>query len=118
MRLLKKKDKILDLTNYESSKPKNEKIRDLTSKDSSSPKYSGESSGGIFGFFSGIGKTETSSGGASEEQTNPPDLNERRQKLIGKLKEMTGRIEDLSMQIYRLQQRVELLERKLDAVRS
>ncbi len=40
------------------------------------------------------------------------DASEKRRKLVNRLKSMTDRLEDLSSQVYRLQQRVELLEKK------
>jgi len=55
--------------------------------------------------------TETSS--ESDNITSALDPSERRRRLVKRLKDMTDRMEDLSNQIYRLQQRVEVLERKV-----
>jgi len=44
-------------------------------------------------------------------------VNERRAKLVKRLTDMTDKIDGLSSQIYKLQQRVELLEKKAN-VRS
>ena len=45
------------------------------------------------------------------------DAEERRRKLLKRLIDMTDKLEELSNQIYHLQQRVELLEKKLDVNR-
>lgn len=44
-------------------------------------------------------------------------LHDRKKKLAKRILEMTNKMEDLSNQIYHLQQRIEVLEKKLDANR-
>ena len=70
-----------------------------------------KSSGGMFGFFN------ADSSSASETPTvyadsSSDDSTDKRKKLSKYLASITDKLEDLSNQIYHLQQRVELLERK------
>jgi hypothetical protein len=131
----KKKDKVIDLTGYyEKNKDKFDKMPENQKKpdyeeiplspsgtmSSEAKEDNAQSTGGFFGgFFGG----NPSSGGSSvtPEPTLPgsdsvnPD--ERRRKLAKRLSDMTTKIEDLSNQIYHLQQRLEVIERKLDVNR-
>lgn len=77
-----------------------------------------------FPFFAGVGADNNSSSTSSSYQNNysstSPSYSQedqessdyKRRKLAKRLIDMTEKIEELSNQIYRLQQRVELLERK------
>lgn len=49
----------------------------------------------------------------SETSFDSGDAQERRRKLAKRLIDMTDKIEDLSNQIYHLQQRIELMERRI-----
>ncbi len=57
----------------------------------------------------GVGKTPGSSGDFNLDDS----ASERRKKLLKRLTDMTQRLDDLSSQVYHLQQRIELLERKV-----
>ena len=88
-----------------------------------------------FGFFSSVSETvsnnisnssgdiswgneeNTSSGSDREDNDSYSSGDEKRKKLAKRLMGMTDRIEDLNNQIYHLQQRLEVLERK-SGVRS
>lgn len=61
---------------------------------------------GAFGFFSAMA--------SSSQQNSEVDtfLSDKKQKLAKRLMDITDRIENLSNQIYHLQQRVEVLEKK------
>ena len=61
-----------------------------------------------FGFF---GNTPQPTTPTSTENNEQPD---QRKKLAKRLIDMTSKIEDLSNQIYHLQQRLEVIERKND----
>jgi len=75
-------------------------------------KTSQDSSGFIpLGFFADSGPPQRES--FSEKSFDSGDSQERRRKLAKRLVDMTEKIEDLSNQIYHLQQRLELLERKI-----
>lgn len=82
-----------------------------------SSRATGSSSGGVFGGFFGGGassSTESSSFTAlgAQEPTHSDDSEERRRKLAKRLMEMTDKMEEMSNQIYHLQQRIEVLERR------
>ena len=70
-----------------------------------------EDSGG-FGFFGAIAKTASENSNSQEDYVDVSAVDERRKKLAKRLIEMTTKIEELSNQIYHLQQRIEVLERK------
>ena len=122
MNLFKKKKKVLDLTRYKKrfpkEEPQEEEIKDLTQNSNSQPAPTNSantgSSGGFLGIFFGFGGSSSSAESAPQTVTesSSSDLEERRQKLVKRLTYMTDKLEELSNQIYKLQQRVELLERK------
>lgn len=119
----KKKKKVLDLTRYKKKFPKEESqendVKDLTSNSESQniPANSANSgsSGGFFGNFFGFGSSSAPAENMPQTVSEPstPDLEERRQKLVKRLTYMTDKLEELSNQIYKLQQRIELIERKV-----
>ncbi len=111
----KKKDDVLDLTEYynkrkaEMQGTENETVDLTQNQDTSSDTQSSK------GFFGGIfGSTNPTAPMKSAADTISSDVNERKQKLAKRLKDMTDKLEDVSNQIYHLQQRLELVERKLD----
>ena len=101
-----KKRKILDLTeNYKKQIEKAERAR-------ASQKNSSVSSGtGPFSFF------DSNAEGSSEDVADLSSPEEKKKKLAKRIMEMTEKVEDLSNQIYHLQQRLEVLERKNDLKR-
>ena len=110
-----KKDKVIDLTEgyipkKNSSFEQNE-IVDL-SPNSSSPQSSEAVSpfGAIFG---GANNSSTDNGLTAESSNSDPA--EKRQRLAKRLRDMTDKLEDISNQIYHLQQRIEVLERKSES---
>ena len=98
----RKKD-VIDLgERYKKRKEKAEQI-------SSESKDSSQNNAGGFAFF------DTQKTPEKEETIDLPDTgHERKRKLAKRFMEMTSKLEDLSNQIYHLQQRIEVLERKLD----
>ena len=101
-----KKNKVLDLTeNYKRQIEKAEKARSLQNK---SPVSSGA---GPFSFF------DSNEAGSSESTVDLSSPEEKKKKLAKRIMEMTEKVEDLSNQIYHLQQRLEVLERKNDLKR-
>jgi hypothetical protein len=125
MGIFSRKDKIMDLTEdykYEKKHPK----EDLkTPSPTGTPVESQESSsGGFFNFF-GSSNTQSSSSlpssSSSSEVASSTDSDgsenldayEKRRRLAKRLKDMTDRIEEQSNQIYLLQQRIDLLEKKI-----
>lgn len=69
--------------------------------------------GSFFGSMANAGNNSDSGiKNSREEFTYASSTEEKRRKLVKRLMDMTEKIEDLSNQIYHLQQRIELLERK------
>jgi len=103
-----KKGKILDLTeNYKRQVERADKAR-------ASQKNSPVSSGtGPFSFFNSPAAESTEN--VSGESYG--DLAEKKKKLAKRILDMTAKVEDLGNQIYHLQQRLEVLERKNDIKR-
>jgi len=100
--LFKKKDDVLDLT--ERYKKQQERVAIIKKETESSS--NAISPIGIFGMQT---PTPSTSSGYVDVST---DEAEKKRKLAKRLMEITDRLEDLSNQIYHLQQRVELLEKK------
>lgn len=102
----RKKSEILDLTeNY--SKPKENPNSEAQSQ---TPTTSDSNGLGFFGAMAQTASQNSDENSGYADLTTTPD--ERKRKLSKRLLEMTNKIEDLSNQIYHLQQRIELLERK------
>ncbi|MBT4377037.1 hypothetical protein HOD29_06705 [archaeon] len=81
---------------------------DLTNSPSSSS--SGSSGGFLGGFFGGSGaSSHTESVPISNSDVSS---DERRKKLGKRILDMTNKMEDMENQIYKMQQRIEVLERK------
>lgn len=99
-----KKKKVLDLTeNYKRQVEKAEKRRALQ-KDSSA-------GAGPFSFF------DSPAASGSSFPNDVLDLSsteEKKKRLAKRIAEMTEKLEDMGNQIYHLQQRLEVLERKND----
>ena len=108
----KKKERVIDLTeNYVPKKKINSEVSndvvDLSSSNQSSTNPQPVSPfGAIF--------NAPQSSPSSTEEASPGNYNveEKKRRLARRLKEMTDKMEDLSNQIYHLQQRIEVLERK------
>ncbi len=102
-----KKKKVLDLTeSYKRQVEKAEQAR------SSQNKSSVSSGAGPFSFFD-----SPAANNSSEATLDLSSTEEKRKKLAKRIMEMTEKMEDLGNQIYHLQQRLEVLERKLDVKR-
>jgi len=108
-----KKDKVIDLSErYKKQQEKTEEIKESL-KDSNSQ----ETSSNPFGFFGNFSaNSETSQNSNSEinpdsnSYSSHPD--DKRKKLAKRLMDMTEKLEEISNQIYHLQQRIEVLEKK------
>ncbi len=93
-----KKDRVLDLSG---GYKKTNEVKKNNSSDS-------------FNILSNLGYTQSgssdSSGNSNETEQETPE--EKKRKLAKMLSDMTRKLDEISTQIYHLQQRVELLERK------
>ncbi len=135
MGFFNRKDKIVDLTedyHYDRKKSKADIKDNLFQPEQTSSVQNTESSFG--GFFNSFGSspsstnsssfsnssistansTENSYGNSNYSSTESLDAEEKRRRLAIRLKNMTDRIEDLSNQIYQLQQKMEVIEKKIN----
>jgi len=105
MAFFKRRNKeFLDLTEkYKRNQEKATEVQEETSSTDNS---------NAFGFLGNIAAASTSSSDATESYTPVGNVEEKRRQLSKRLLDMTEKIEDLSNQIYHLQQRIEVLERK------
>lgn len=106
MKFFRKRDRVLDLTKrYEKEQARAEEMKQEMQGSSN------DSTG--LGFFGAIANTATQNNSNEEsEYVDVSGAGERKRKLVKRLMDMTEKIEDLSNQIYHLQQRIEVLERK------
>ena len=114
MGLFRKKDRVLDLTKkYKEDLERAERISAHSESSEASPSEGGFS---IFGNAnpSSTVNSDSSSEGYVDFSAGEGDRNK---KLAKRLMDMTDRLEDLSNQIYHLQQRLEVVERKLSVGR-
>ena len=111
-----KKSDILDLT--ERYKKQQEKLSHMKQEiqESKSEPYSQNSSNatpfGAISFFNNPSTKTKSYDNSSEETVDISEVQDKRKKLARRLMDMTEKIEELSNQIYHLQQRIEVLEKK------
>ncbi len=108
----RKKENVLDLTKQPAQNPaKSEESSEYVQV--SSAEFSRAEPPAVptaFGFFGSSSKSAT----PTSAETNEPDT---KRKLAKRLIDMTTKLEDISNQIYHLQQRIEVLERKNDVNR-
>jgi len=101
MGIFNRKKDFIDLTEYHQRQQRKAVKPETPAEENIAP----------FGFF---GAMPTTSEQTESTDFGPEsDSEDKRRKLAKRLKDMTEKIEDFSNQIYHLQQRVELLERKL-----
>jgi len=106
----KKKD-VLDLT--ERYRKQQEKLKEI--KDDSESSSDSSPVAGAFGIFGGSSSASQTSSSGSNYVDVSSSVEEKRKKLAKRLVDITDKLEDLSNQIYHLQQRVEVLEKKSGA---
>ena len=105
----KKKD-VVDLTEH--LRKKQEKIAQMQSDNQGVNSQS--VSGGAFDF---LGKLASSSRTESGSYVDVSGVEDKRKKLAKRFMDITSKMEELSNQIYHLQQRIEVLEKKMDVNR-
>lgn len=127
MGIFSRRDRIVDLTeDYRHERKHSKEDLKTSSPNSALPAQTQESSsGGFFNFFGSSNTPSTpsasnSSSSSSEVQSSEEPArfeniaaDEKRRRLAKRLKDMTDRIEEQSNQIYLLQQRIDLLEKKI-----
>ncbi|HLC78536.1 MAG TPA: hypothetical protein VJH92_05410 [Candidatus Nanoarchaeia archaeon] len=114
----RRRDTVIDLTEgYEierkglASLKARQGQQNIQSSQATSPTSSRYSSGEGLSFLGGLASA-TPATTVNEAFDSSLSIEERKKKLARRLMEMTDRIEDLGNQIYHLQQRVDLIERK------
>lgn len=111
----KKRDGVVDLTKRKLPVQNKKKQETLVSQEgyvdlSNTKKENNEDSGGLLSFFSDSSNNNVDSSNSlpiSQKQENSEDINKM-------LKRVTSAIETNSNELYRLMQRIELLERKME----
>lgn len=114
----KKQDDVIDLG--ERLKERQEQASQVNTDIEPVSTTGASDSGSALGFLGNMAgassTTETSSVSSSESDADYAELGgsieQRRQRLAKRLMDMTTKLEDLSNQIYHLQQRIEVLEKK------
>ncbi len=92
------------------------KAAEEASSESNASEESGSNSNEItpFGFLDpGTNKESQESQTSSEGVVDLSSGGDRRKRLVKRISDMTGKLEDLTNQIYHLQQRIEVVERKM-----
>ncbi len=112
MGLFGRKEKTVDWTeNYNRQKDRLQNLKEGM-KQSSGTENPASQSTGNFNFLANLASSSTQSSEDSDNADSGDSSDERKRKLARRLMDITEKVEDLSTQIYHLQQRVELLERK------
>lgn len=109
MGLFRKKDRVVDFS--ERYMRDQEKISEMKKEIEKEKKEES-----ALGFLGNLASSATPTDSSDFEVSG--NVNEKRRKLAKRLMDMTARIEDMSNQIYRLQQRVDLIEKKLKISKS
>lgn len=115
MGLFRKKDKVIDLAERYKSQHMTKPIPRPQPVASKSPmSLVREGAFSIFGDANPTSTVTSTGSTASDNLEFGSDAEERRKKLAKRLVDMTSRIEDISNQIYHLQQRLDVIERKMN----
>ena len=101
----RKKPEVLDLT--ERYKKQQEKSAQMKSENQESVQSPSQNAFSFLGDLAGASKTAE-----NEEYVDVSGAEDKKRKLAKRLLDITTKMEDLSNQIYHLQQRLEVLERK------
>ena len=99
----KKSNDVLDLT--ERYQKQQEKLRGMKEEQESSSSNSSSGAIGIFGM-------QTPSASSSSNYSEESGEDDKRKRLAKRLIAITDKLEELSNQLYHLQQRIEVLEKK------
>ena len=115
MGLFKKKDRVIDLTKkYKQDQERIKRITESSENSEASPL------GGGFGIFGNANPSSTVNSNSDSPSSGYVDFSsgsegdDKKKKLAKRLMGMTDKLEDISNQIYHLQQRLEVVERKLN----
>jgi len=115
MGFFKRKNSILDLS--ERYKRQQEKTEAIRSELKASARIGETSSGDTLSFLGGMANAsaDTTESTSSDNYIDmSEDPNDKKRRLAKRLMDMTTKLEDLSNQMYHLQQRLELIEKKMN----
>jgi len=108
MGLFRKKDRVIDLSERYRQNQHISKVKETMQAEKTK-----DSSPGILGFLGSMASASPPKEESSVDVLDEGTAEEKRKRLIRRLMDMTSRIEDMSNQIYHLQQRLEVVEKKL-----
>jgi len=121
MGLFKKKDRVIDLTKkYKQDQERAKRISASPTVSSNSGNSEASPFGGWFGIFGNADPSTTATPATNSESSSNGYVDfssgddDKKKKLAKRLMAMTDKLEDISNQIYHLQQRLEVIERKMD----
>lgn len=119
MRFFKKRGHVVDLgERMKKQQQRAEELRSEISQEKPIPtldNLNNESTGGSFFSFLGNGNSPSSpSPEPYRDLSNSEESDEKRRKLAKRLSDITEKLEELSNSIYKIEQRLDLVERKLN----
>jgi len=116
MGLFKKKRKVIDLTDrLRRQQEKLDAMReDIEQSRTPEPAAQKEPTGGSFFSFLGNSSSRSSNETKTTDYSSSEDSEDKKKKLAKRLSDITTRLEDLSNSIYKIEQRLELIERKMN----
>jgi hypothetical protein len=119
MGLFRKREKVVDWTErltkqQESTARLRQSMKENTTTEQTPQTTQKESSGGSFFSFFGNSNPSPSTNTESSSSYGDEDNDDRKKKLAKRLSDMTIKLEDLSNSIYKIEQRLELIERKMN----
>ena len=108
----KKRKDLIDLTEHYKKQQEKKEYEEALKKEEN------QDSGSSFNFLKNLasGSQENADNNFDNVQVSETE-HERKRKLAKRLMDMTTKMEELSNQIYHMQQRIELLEKKLNTSR-
>ena len=112
MGLFNRKGKVVDLTEH--YRRQQEKLDAIRAEQTMPAPQQETESVAPFPFFANTDNSSYGSNNSSSSYSDTEEGEEKRRRLAKRLQDMTERMEDLSNQIYHLQQRLELIERKMN----
>ena len=108
------KKRVVDLTESYKQQERAKKIMENSAKSKQThPKYENSISSDALDFFANKISTNESSNDDNSDYADASSSEDKKKKFAKRLMDMTDKIEDLSNQIYHLQQRIEVIEQKL-----
>ena len=111
MGLFKRKSRVIDLS--EKYREHQERASQIKKKLEQEKQKGSESALSFLGNLASSGSSMASDTETDSSFDSPEMPGEKRKRLAKRLMDMTDKIEDLSNQIYHLQQRIDLLEKKI-----